>query len=451
MKNIVELDVNILHPHPFNPRKDLRDLTELSESIKRTGVMQNLTVVPHVEIPGEYTVIIGHRRLSASKLAGLEKVPCVISEMSEKEQLATMMLENMQRSDLTTYEQAEGFQLMIDYGESVESISEKTGLSKSTVRNRVKLAKYDKDVMREAAIRQPTMAQYMRLSEIEDIELANKVAKYLGTSNFDGEVNRAIRQEKEKKQTAEMMAFVESIATKYEGVIYEDVQAKKIISCQTIYTPLTEDAKNKALKNKETYGKLYYATGYGTTLFRDYIKGEDDKPTEYDLARIKRNDLEQRAKKIYEELEERADTFVSEYSGRKEDIPHLTMYLAESVFSDKWGGKYKPKNVAYAMGWELPEGIQPYEDRASLIARMFISEQYEKNPAKALLNIVYHGYEKKNPASLYYRDNKLSHVSESGGWGVMFALLEGVGYNVSDRERAFVNGDHEIYAEEVPL
>ncbi len=451
MKNIKDLPLNILHPHPNNPRKDLGDLTELSESIKQSGVMQNLTVVPHVSIEGEYTVIIGHRRLGASKLAGLSTVPCVIVDMTEKEQLATMMLENMQRSDLTTYEQAEGFQMMIDLGESVESISGQTGLSQTTVRNRVKLAKYDRDIMREASVRQPTMAQYMRLCEIEDLELANKVAKYLGTKNFDGEVERAIRLEKDRKQKAEVKSLVESIATKYEGDVHADVSAKKIISCQIIYTPLTDKAREDALKNKEQYGTLWYYEGYGTTLFRKFKKGVDDKPTEYDINQQLRKELENKVKRIYEEMKERADAFVAEYSGRKSDLPILSQYLMEASLHTKWGGKYKVKTAARALGWTIPEGVQEYEDRASLIAQMFLSDKYAENAAKTLLNVIYHCYEKNEPCRLYYRDTKLNHDSYGGGWGVIFGLLEELGYNVSDREWAFVRGEHDIYKEEVPI
>lgn len=451
MKNILELDVNILHQHPFNPRKDLGDLTELSESIKQSGVMQNLTVVPHAELKGEYTVIIGHRRLGASKLAGLNKVPCVITEMSEKEQLATMMLENMQRSDLTTYEQAEGFQLMIDLGESVDSISDKTGLSKTTVRNRVKLAKYDKDTMREAAVRQPTMSQYMRLCEIEDVELANKVAKYLGTVNFDGEVNRALRLEKEKKQRNELMEFVNSIATKYDGDIHADVSAKKIISCKSLYTPLTDKEKEDALSKKQKYGTLWYYEGYGVSLFRKYEKGVDDKPSEYDLNKQKRHDLEQRVKDMYEELKERADAFVSDYPGRKSDIPILTQYLMECSMNKKWSSHYKVKCAARFLGWTLPDGIAEYEDRATLIAEMWLVDRYSENPAKTLLTLIYNCYSTSCPCSLYYNNSKLTHESSGGGWGVIFHLLEQLGYNVSDNERAFIDGSHPIYDEEVPL
>lgn len=69
VKGIVTIGLEHIHPHPDNPRKDLGDLTELAESIKKNGIMQNLTVIPKEGEPGEYITIIGHRRSAAAKLA----------------------------------------------------------------------------------------------------------------------------------------------------------------------------------------------------------------------------------------------------------------------------------------------------------------------------------------------------------------------------------------------
>lgn len=72
-----------------------------------------------------YVVLIGHRRMAAAKLAGLTELPCVIVDMTEREQVQTMLVENMQRSDLTVYEEAKGFQMMLDLGDTVETVAEK--------------------------------------------------------------------------------------------------------------------------------------------------------------------------------------------------------------------------------------------------------------------------------------------------------------------------------------
>ena len=95
-ERLIEIDVDKLFPHPDNPRRDLGDLTELTESIRERGIFQNLTVVRHPFTDNEeYTVVIGHRRLEAAKRAGLKTVPCRVTYMTEREMMATMLLENM--------------------------------------------------------------------------------------------------------------------------------------------------------------------------------------------------------------------------------------------------------------------------------------------------------------------------------------------------------------------
>lgn len=146
MPQIVNIAIDRLFPHADNPRKDLGDLSELAASIKASGVLQNLTVVPdEPDNPDtDYTIIIGHRRYAAAKIAGLTELPCIVVEMSEREQLQTMLVENMQRSDLTVYEQAQGFQMMLNMGDSVAEIAEKSGFSQTTIRRRVKLLDLDR-------------------------------------------------------------------------------------------------------------------------------------------------------------------------------------------------------------------------------------------------------------------------------------------------------------------
>ena len=101
MKDIVNISVDRLWPHPRNPRKKLGDLSELAESIRKNGIMQNLTVVPLELVDPDgaiklkeknYTVLIGHRRLEAAKLAGITELPCrIASDVGEKEQISIML------------------------------------------------------------------------------------------------------------------------------------------------------------------------------------------------------------------------------------------------------------------------------------------------------------------------------------------------------------------------
>ena len=158
MAELQYIEVSKISPHPDNPRQNLGDIQELSDSIKANGVLQNLTVVPMSN--GQYTVVIGHRRLAAAKKAGLSVVPCVAMEMTPQEQIRTMLMENIQRSDLTVYEQAQGFQMMLDMGETMESIAKDCGFSQSTIRRRVRLLELDADKFKKSEARGATLQDY---------------------------------------------------------------------------------------------------------------------------------------------------------------------------------------------------------------------------------------------------------------------------------------------------
>ena len=448
-RRLVYISTGELHSHPNNPRKDLGDLTELAESIKTSGIMQNLTVVPRAE--GGYTVIIGHRRLGASKLAGIDSVPCVIAEMSEKEQLATMMLENMQRSDLTYYEQAQGFQLMLDLGESIESIADKTGLSKTTVRNRVKLAAYDREIMKEAALRQPTLEHYMSLSEIEDKEKANYVARFLGTKNFDHELSRALSQQKEQKKRAELEALVKAFATKWEGDIYKAVQEHKIINVDHVYTPVSDATKEKLEKLSETYGTLYYNEGYGFGIFRDYNAADDDKKTEYEINRAKRQELDQKGDDLYNEMLSRAAAFVHGYKSKKEHYDILTAHLVNAVCEKNLSSYHQIYDVAKALGWKMPEGAQTWDEDVRFEAEGYVEELFESDKPRTLLHMLWYMLPESKPYELRYNEKKFTTKKGGGGWCRLFGILSDVGYNVSDEEWSLIWGKHPLFDEEVPL
>lgn len=207
MQKIEYIHISRLHPHPDNPRKELGDLTELAASIEAKGVLQNLTVVPDND--GGYRIIIGHRRHAAAKLAGFTDLPCVIADMTPQEQFETMMVENVQRSDLTVYEQAEGFQMMLDMGGSVEEVAKKTGFSETTVRNRVKLLGLNKKEFQKAEARGATMTDYLKLNTIKDEERRNNVLKTIGTPDFGYYLKTAIEEQNFAAKFAETLKFVQ--------------------------------------------------------------------------------------------------------------------------------------------------------------------------------------------------------------------------------------------------
>lgn len=211
---LTTLHISDIDPHPDNPRKDLGDLEELKESIKKNGIMQNLTVVPvDEENPVKYICLIGHRRLAAAKAAGLYQVPArVVFGLSHKDQVGIMLEENMQRNDLTIVEQAQGFQMMLDLGETEETIAEKTGFSRTTVHHRLQLAKLDqKELKRRQDDEgfQLTLKDLYALEKIKDVNKRNEILKTAFSSN---EIRRqAENAERDEKRELTAAAIVKQI------------------------------------------------------------------------------------------------------------------------------------------------------------------------------------------------------------------------------------------------
>lgn len=198
------IPVEQLFHHPQNPRKEIGDISELAASVKAKGILQNLTVVP---ADTGYYVVIGNRRLEAAKAAGLEELPCVVAEMDEKEQMETMLLENIQRVDLTVKEQADGFQMMIDLGSSVDELSEKTGFAKSTIYHRLNIAKLDPEIIEE---KQLSLKEMILLEKIKSVETRNRVLKiYGGQQGFEYQVEAAAREEKRIENKERIIKILE--------------------------------------------------------------------------------------------------------------------------------------------------------------------------------------------------------------------------------------------------
>lgn len=186
------MPLDVLRPHPANPRKDLGDLTELADSIRAHGVRQNLLVVPDPDEPGAYRLVIGHRRAAAARLADLSTVPTVVDhDLSPADQLELMLLENLQRSDLTAVEEADGYQGLLDLGVDVATIATRTGRSETTVRSRLRLVPLPEAARQAIHTHTATLDDVARLTQFEDDpQVHAALAGALGTADFDYRVKQ---------------------------------------------------------------------------------------------------------------------------------------------------------------------------------------------------------------------------------------------------------------------
>ena len=127
------LPVEQIRPNPEQPRKALGDLRELSDSIRQKGVLEPLLVrfVPREDC---YYIISGERRYHAARAAGLREVPCIEKSADDAETLEISLIENIQRKDLTPFEEADGLQRLAEqFDYSHEELAKKLGKARSSV------------------------------------------------------------------------------------------------------------------------------------------------------------------------------------------------------------------------------------------------------------------------------------------------------------------------------
>lgn len=171
------LSVNSITPSKTNPRGklDKAALEEMTESVRRQGVLSPV-LVRHVggsRAGLEFELVAGHRRLAAAKAAGLETIPATIRTLTDTEALELQLLENLQRSDLTPLEEAEGYQrLSKSPGYDVARVAEKVGRSAKYVYDRMRLLALGKDARALLAVGTITAGHAILLARLKPADQA---------------------------------------------------------------------------------------------------------------------------------------------------------------------------------------------------------------------------------------------------------------------------------------
>ena len=348
---IVMLPINELSPHPNNVRRELGDLTELAASIKQNGVYQNLTVVP---IDSGYRVVIGHRRLAAAKLAGLTELPCVITEMTDREQLEVMLMENLQREGLKITEEVNGFEQLRLSGAEVGEISKATGFSERSVRRRLNYA--DKigvneliqaETKAENAGRQITLHELDKVCKISDEDERKKLIVFLGTPNFRWMCETAESNAKYKKANAECVKILEGLGIKPTDYakMYAQYDAE-----HRIYKNVSDILKLNPTTRADIIGEhpetaVYYANPNSLSTYLYFCLGKpnakhDSKVPEQDKdnekheqeRRMRKEKLDAEFNKAYKLRHEFMKNLTNDnVSGYSEEIAH---FLASAIIDD---------------------------------------------------------------------------------------------------------------------
>ena len=178
---VMEIPVNEVRPNPYQPRKTFNEdaLNELAESIKNYGVFQPIIVKKGIK---GYDLIAGERRLRASRIAGMEKIPAIVKEFTDEQMREISLLENIQRENLTAIELAWAYKGIIDNLDiTQEDLAKKIGKSRSHITNTLGLLNLPEEVQKKILDGEISMGHARVLSKMDDEEevtsLADKVIK----------------------------------------------------------------------------------------------------------------------------------------------------------------------------------------------------------------------------------------------------------------------------------
>ena len=200
-EEIIEISLNDLRPNPYQPRKIFNDesLNDLADSIKEHGVFQPIIVKKSIK---GYEIIAGERRVRASKLAGLNKIPAIIRNLNDEQMMEIALLENLQRENLSAIEEAIAYKAMLEkLSLTQEDLSKKVGKSRSHITNILGLLRLPEEVQRMVATNKISMGHARVLSKLEDdnkiLEMAREiVSKKIPVRELEQESTKEVKKVK---------------------------------------------------------------------------------------------------------------------------------------------------------------------------------------------------------------------------------------------------------------
>lgn len=237
------LPIDKLDPNPDQPRRDIGDLTELTASIQEKGILEPLLVKPTLN--GRWTIIAGERRWRSATAAGLQDVPCIEMDVDEAEVAEIALIENMQRKDLTPWEEADGLRALCErFGYTHEEVARKVGKSRSTVTEALSIAAIPEEIRnicRESDINSKSLL--LQIVRQPDDESMRVMAEQIGTEGLTRDGAR-----KARKAYIDPTGASEPYVYRYEAPDKDfkvEVKFKKAnISAEELFEALNAAAQN---------------------------------------------------------------------------------------------------------------------------------------------------------------------------------------------------------------
>lgn len=230
---IKEIPLRDILPSPHQPREnfDQKALEELAQSIKQIGVIQPIVVR---QKGAKYQLIVGERRLRASKMAGLTKIPAIIRKLSDEESLELTLIENLQREDLNPIEEAKVYlKLIQELKLTQREVAEKVGKSPKFISNMLKLIRLPEKIKEDVSRETISKGHCFALLEIPDEELQLKVAqqikeKSLSVKQTEELVKKILQKREGEKKLKELSEETKENLSLFKKIILDLKKGKDL-------------------------------------------------------------------------------------------------------------------------------------------------------------------------------------------------------------------------------
>ncbi|MBD8014288.1 nucleoid occlusion protein [Planococcus wigleyi] len=212
-EEVIKLPLDKIHANKYQPRTvfDQEKIEELARTIHVHGVIQPI-VVRKSEVEGQYEIIAGERRFRAMKSLEWTEVPAIIRNLSDKETASIALIENLQREELTSIEEAHAYQNLLEIQEiTQEALAQRLGKGQSTVANKLRLLKLPEEIQTALLNRLLTERHARALLKVKDAELQNKlfeetIEESLNVKQLEEKVSKLLTPQP-KKPKARRKAF----------------------------------------------------------------------------------------------------------------------------------------------------------------------------------------------------------------------------------------------------
>ena len=231
--DIIQIPINKIEPNPLQPRKlfDKEKLDELANSIKEKGLIQPIVVSQKHE---SYEIIVGERRWRASQLVGLQSIPAIVKDASNYEKLELALIENIQRQDLNSIEEATSYkELLESLNITQEQLSSKIGKSRTAIANTLRLLKLPEDIQIDITHERLTEGHGRSLLAIKDESSIHKVKDIIIRDNLSVRQTERLVQQVNEGSTTDLdspdgLLITEKQPDGKDDSIFESVQQEQV-------------------------------------------------------------------------------------------------------------------------------------------------------------------------------------------------------------------------------